>query len=148
MLPENSVVFFVNADGVGDGEIAAAAVAQMGIEIFDVTDTVAPELEAVGTHTHSIFADVKCIFADLRRARISIGNDHLGERGTVKNGPRSSMVGVTHVMEGESLARIKADHERPVLPADSRALQRKAWPFRLCDVQRLDIRSLIGHTVG
>src|ERR1700761_580957 len=147
MLPQNAIVFFVNADGVRDSEFTPAAIAQVSVKIFDVTHAIASELQAVGTHPHSIFAYVKCILADLRRPWISIGNDHLGEGCTVKHGALPAMIGITYITDLNTPSRIEANNHRPVLPADARALQREARPFRLRDVQRLEFIPQISNTI-
>ena len=66
----------MHADGILDRERFAPTGCQVGIEIVDEPQAVAPEFKAIGAHAHTVFADIEGILAKLRCRRIAIGNDH------------------------------------------------------------------------
>ena len=147
MLPENPVVFLMNADGIRNGQRAPAAIAQVRVQVRDVAQAVAPQLQAVGAHPHAVFAHVERILARLRGARIAVRHHHLCKRAAVQNAAISPAIAVTNMVDRQSLAPVKADEELPILPAHLTAFQRKACAFRLPDRERLNTRSQSTHTV-
>ena len=76
----------------------------MGVEILDVAQAIAAQFQAVGAHAHAVFADVEGVLADLRRAGIAVGNDHLGQRGPVENRAIAPVVAIADVMQRQALA--------------------------------------------
>ncbi len=148
VLPEDAEVFFMDADGIGDGECAAAAVGHVRVKVLNVAEAVAAEAEAVGAHAHAVFADVEGVLADLLRLRVAVGDDHLGERGAVEDGPLFALIGVANVVEGEAFAGVEADDDIPLLPGDTVAVHGEAGAFGLGDDERLDVGALVWNSVG
>ena len=77
VLPQHPVVFLVQADRVPDHDRLADAVAHRGVEVADLTEAVAAELERVGERADEVLADVERCLDVPRRARVAVRNRHL-----------------------------------------------------------------------
>src|SRR5687767_12517492 len=88
--------------------------------------------------------------AFLRRcgARIAVRNDHLGQGGSVHDGPVAALVVVTKVMQGQPLARVEAHDQAPVLPAHLVTIDLEAGPLRLRNLQGFDVAALFSDPFG
>ena len=148
MLPEDAVILFVHADRVFDRQRLAAAANHMGIEILNQPQAVAAQLQTVGARAHAVLADVEGVLAPLRRRRIAVGNDHLGQRGAIENGALLALIVVAQIVQRQSFTGIEADDEVPVLPANAVAVHTEARPFRLRDVERLDVLAEVLYPVS
>ena len=148
MLPEYAVILLVHADGVLDGERLAPAVAEMSVEVADQAQAVAAQLKAVGAHAHAILADIECVLSPLGRAGITVGDHHLGKRGSVEDRPLAVLVMIAQVMQRQAFPRIEADDEAPLLPANLVALHLEARPLRLVDLERLDVVAQAADPIG
>ena len=133
MFPEDAVILLMDADGLLDLENAAFHGVQLGIQIGDMAQAVAAQLQRVGQLAQPIFADIKHILAEMPALRHAVGHHHLGDGGSGHDRP--AVIG--DVVQGQPLAGVEADHAAPFIPADFAVLEHEAGPFRLDDVQRL-----------
>jgi hypothetical protein len=82
VLPEDSVILLVDADCVGDGAGVAELVGDDGVEVGDVAETVAAELQAVGHLPDEVFTGVEVVLPVANWRGIRVGHHHLCYRGT------------------------------------------------------------------
>lgn len=75
---------------------------------------------------------------------ISIGNHHFRQRQPIEYRPNSSLIIISDIVQHNPLLIIESHMNVPVLPADGPALDLKRHAFRLCDIDRLDIRPVAG----
>src|SRR5882724_6663694 len=148
MHPQNSIIFFVDADSIFNGESSAATVAQFGIKIRNVAHTIATEFQAVSAHAHPVLSDIESILSYLTWPRVAIGNYHFSERRPIEDGTVSALIGISDIMYGQALTSVESDHQTPVLPLKAPPVQSEAWPVRLSDFERLDVRSMILNSVA
>jgi hypothetical protein len=90
VLPENSVVYFMAANHVGDLDGSAVPSMRVCIEVFYMSKAVATKLEVVGIHTSSVVSKVKCRFSGTRSPAITVRHEHLRKCETVEE--RSSII--------------------------------------------------------
>lgn len=109
-------LLLMNAHHVlGDGRLAFR-VDEHSVEVFDCTKTVAAKTEVVGSTASTGVTKVKSLFALERRARISIGNGHLGEGEAIEN---ISTI-ILDIVEDSTLTGSESNSEAPFLPFDER----------------------------
>ncbi len=92
MLPQQARVLLVQADRVRDGARAAGAIDEVGVEIADLADAVAPERERVRAGAEPVLAGVEVRAPGVHRVGLAVGDDHLGARarGAGRAGRRSA----------------------------------------------------------
>jgi len=120
VLPEDAVVLLVQTDGVGEGLRCAGLVGDDGVQIGDVAEAVAAELERVGVAADEVLAG----------GRSSFCQDRTGE-GSAYGTTISAMdarwitgaLGEGELMEDQPLAGVEADAQGPVLPRSAHCLR-------------------------
>ncbi len=110
----------------------AVDVADPAIEILDRAQAVAAQGQRVGELAEAVLTDVEHVLAVVRRLRRAVRHHHLDQRCAVADRP----VGELDVVQGDRLAGVEADHQRPVVPADGAAFHREADALGLLDVDR------------
>ncbi len=123
VLPEDGVVLLVDADRVADRVGLAARVVQHRVEVGDLAEAVAPELERGGHETEAPLADVECRAAVVVGRRVAVGHDHLGEREPVRDRPRAPAVVIADGVQDHPLAVVEADPQAPALPGHEVAVE-------------------------
>src|SRR5215210_2559206 len=138
MLPAEAGILLVQADGVLDLHGVARAVYHDGVEVADLAEAVAAELERVGQGPDVVLTSIESVLAPLSRARVAVGDDHLREGSPVEDGPHAPSILVADRVEDETFARGEAYSEAPLLPADLVPVYLEAWAVGLGDLQRLE----------
>ena len=77
VLPQDAVVFFMQANRVGDGHHTAAAVIHHSVEIVDLPQAVAAEGQGVGQRADTVLAGIEGVLAVVVLAGVTVGNDHV-----------------------------------------------------------------------
>src|SRR5437660_1088470 len=106
----------MQADGVAHEEGLAMVVRHGDIEIADMAEAIAAELELVRELAEPVFAGIEGALPVMVARRIGIGNDHLADARPVDDRPRPPLVAKGELMQHEALARREADMEAPILP--------------------------------
>ncbi len=119
-----------------------------GIEIMHMPQAVAAEGERIQKLADAVFAGVEGIPPEVGAGRIAIGHDHLGQRGTVHDGPNAASILVTDGVKNETVAHMEAYAKAPFLPAHQIAFYREARAFRLDHLKGFQIRSRRGMDEG
>ena len=91
------------------------------IELYHVmncTFAVAAERKTVGHVSSSIFSKVESVFTLMWMFGVTIRNNHLSERKSVKYRSDSTLVIVCDIVEDNSFLVIESDMEVPVLPIE------------------------------
>ncbi len=83
VLPDDAIVLLVHADRVLHHERLALAVGGRHVEIVNVAEAVATELQRVGEHAEAVFAGVEGRLPEVIGGRIGIRHHHLGDAGAV-----------------------------------------------------------------
>lgn len=79
VLVQETVVFFVKTDSVGDNKRSAAVVVEGSIEVVNSTETITTKSQRIGAQTETIFTDIESVLAEMRSVGISVRYNHLGE---------------------------------------------------------------------
>src|SRR5207249_8751400 len=79
VLPEHAEVLFVQADGVADGQWAAIVVVDDSVEVMNLAETVAAELQAVAHHADALPAHFQHLLPEGFGSGAAIGDDNLGK---------------------------------------------------------------------
>ena len=140
VLPEDSLVLLVDADRVAKHDRLAAAVADDRVEVADLAEAIAPELERVGEGAELLLSEIEDALVVVLGARMAVRHGELGIRRPVQHPPLLPVV-VAHVVEHEPLPGREAEPEPPLLPAKLVACQLEARTVRLLDLERLEIRA-------
>ena len=109
VLPQHGVVFLVDADGVGDGVRLALAVVQHGVQIADLAEAVATELQRRRHEAEAPLADVECGAPVVVLGRVAVGHDHLGKRHPVCHRAVAVTVAVANRVQRHALAVVEPD---------------------------------------
>ena len=139
MLPEDGVVLLVHADGVRLRVRLAAFVREDVVEVVDLAQAVAPECQRVGHAPEAPFAGVEGALPRVHRAGVAVGHHHLAHRGAVDQRPHAAAVLVADRREDQSLQRVHAHPQRPLLPPHEVALDREARSLGLGDGEGLEV---------
>ena len=75
MLPQDAVILLVQADGVAHEEGLAMVVRHGDVEIADMAEAIAAELELVRELAEAVFAGVEGALPVMVGGRVRIGND-------------------------------------------------------------------------
>ncbi len=99
------------------------------------------QAEAVATEHQGVRHRSEIELADVERrlvgpVRIRVGDDHLGDRGSVQDRSHATVFLVADAMEDQSLACVEADAEAPALPANLVSVDLEARTFGLGDLDR------------
>jgi hypothetical protein len=135
VLPEDGVVFLVDADAVHDRLRFTVAVQVLHVEVADLAEAVAAEFEARGEGAGPVLTPVEEVLAVGRRVAVEVRNVHLVDGGTLQHGALDLTVEVVEFVEHETLAVAEAHPEGPVLPGHLAALDGEAGALRLHDVE-------------
>ena len=135
MLPEDPRVLLVQADRVRHGPRAPLAVDEMRVEVADLADAVAAQLERVDAAPQAVLAGVEIGPPGVIEPGLSVGDDHLRARRAVQH----LAVVEAYVVQHEPLLRVDRDAQRPAVPADGVALHGEAHAVRLRDRNRAQI---------
>ena len=141
VLPEDGVVLLVHADGVGPGVRLAPLVGKDVVEVVDLAEAVTPLGQRVGHAAETPLPSVEGTLPRVHGARVPVGHDHLADRGAVDDRPYPPAVLVADGREHQSLQRVHADAQRPLLPAHEVALHLEARAIGLGDLQWLQVRA-------
>src|ERR1700683_1156300 len=111
---------------------------------MDRAETITTELERVGELAEAVFAHVEDVFAVVAAFWRAIGDDELGESGAAHDGPAV----VADVVQNESVARVEADRQCPLVPGDGVAVHGEADAFGLDGIEGLERRARGGEGFG
>src|SRR5215510_11655857 len=111
------------------------------VKVVDLAQAVTTELERVGQHANSVFADVEGVASEVRRPRVTIRDKHVCQRSAVQNRPFPSLIRVRYGVQDQPLARSETNTKTPLLPADLVAFDDEAWALRLVNFDGLQVRS-------
>ena len=137
VLPEHAGVFLVDANGIRQDFDVATSIRDRHVEVGDVADAVASQLQRVHQSAEQIFAGVEIVLPEAHRPRVSIWHEHLGDRRTMDDRPDASCVFEADTVQDQALAHVVADAQRPLLPGDHVAVEGEARALRLLDDDRL-----------
>lgn len=79
VLPADTGVFLVQADGVRDVDRLAVLVVDDGVQVLDVADAVAAQAQRVGQESQPVLPFVEDVLVGVHRRRIGVRDVHLGE---------------------------------------------------------------------
>ena len=139
VLPQDARVLLVHADGVRERHGAAAAVVDHRVEIADLAQAVAADLERIGERADAVLADVEGIAVEVGRPRIAVRHHHVGDGGAVEDRALAPLVlvasrcGAPGPRAGVKPMRIRHFCQRSSWPA-----QLEARALRLADLDRLE----------
>ena len=136
VLPGQAGIFLMQADASFDRSRIAEHVGNDRVEIMDVAQAVAAELQRVRHPAEAEFTIVEHVLAVVGPLGRAIGHHHLGDRRAIQDRPALAVVGISDGVEDQPLPAAEADAEIPILPGDLVAFDNKARPFRLHDLQR------------
>ena len=125
VLPEDRVVLLVDADRILDRPSDTLRVVGDGVDVGDLAEAIAAELERHGHEAEAPLADVEGRAAVVVCRRVAVRHDHLREREPMGDGPDTAAVLVADRVEDEPFPVVEADAERPVLPREQVALERE-----------------------
>src|SRR5205823_2654342 len=104
VLPEGPVVLFVDADRVADDDGLTRAVADGRVQVADLAEAIAAELERVRECADEVLADVERTVNVAALARITVRNSHLRIGGAVEDRAHAACVLVRDLVEDEAFA--------------------------------------------
>jgi hypothetical protein len=107
------------------------------VEVGDVADAVAAQLEGIGVAADQVLAGVEVVLPRPDRRRVAVGHDHLGDRGPLDDRAVALAVAERDPVQHKAFAGVEADAQRPVLPSEEVAVEGEAGPRRLGDLDRL-----------
>jgi hypothetical protein len=135
VLPQDGVVLLVHADRVRDRIRLAPGVVQHGVEVGDLAEAVAPELERRGHEAESPLAHVERGAPVVVGRGIAIGHHHLGERQPVGHRPRARPVVVAEPVDDEALSVVEPEPHGPPLPREPVAVEHEGSALGLGDLE-------------
>ena len=138
VLPEDAVILLVHANAVLHEHWLSEIVGSRHIEVVDVSETVAAELEGIGELAKAVFARIEGTLPEVVGGWIGVGHDHFGDARAVDDGALARAVAIADLMQDEAFSRRKTDAEGPVLPGDLPAIDRETRPLLLYEIERLD----------
>ncbi len=126
------MVLLVQADGVADRARVAQVVGDHRVEVVDVAEAVAAQLQGVGVAGEHVLAAVEVVLPEPHRRRVGVGHDHLRDRGPVAD--RAVVEG--DLVQGQTLALVEPDAQVPLAPADAAVGDGERAPLGLGDLDR------------
>ena len=150
VLPQDGVVLLMDADRVPDRARLSPRVVQDRVEIGDLAQAVAAELERCGHEAEPPLADVERGPAHVVGRWVAVRHHHLGEGHAVRDGAHAAFLPIAERVNDESLPRVEPEPHRPALPLECVALDLEGDALGLGDRERLEIASrlLTGHQLG
>lgn len=133
MLPQSSEVLFVDAHSVSHDARHSQFVGQCDIQVGDVTDAVAAQLQLIDVPTEEVFPGVEVVLPKAVGRRIRIGHDHFADRSPGHHGPLSER----HLTDDQALAGVESESQPPVSPCNLFAINGEARPLWLRDLNEL-----------
>jgi hypothetical protein len=134
----------VDRDRVRERERSAATAARAGVverrlvEEHGVVGHLDVARERLGELAEVVLAHVERRAPDPRPVRDPVRHVDLVQRDAPDDRPHAAAVVVADVVQDESLTRVEADAEVPLLPFDLVVVAREARPLRLDEPQRLE----------
>ncbi len=102
VLPQDAVILLVDTDGVFDDDDLAIHRIQFGIEIGDVAQAVAAQLQRIRQLADAILADIKDVLAIVPIVRGNRTHHHLDQRRPMHD--RTAIIG--DLVQGNALAGV------------------------------------------
>jgi hypothetical protein len=118
MFPQNTVIFFVQADSVGNGQDVTITRGHVRVKECRHTSAITTTAQCVRVVADTFLTDVKSVLAEVRRERGSVGHNHFSERETVENRTQTTFIVPANVVEHNTFTRIETNTELPVVPVD------------------------------
>ena len=149
VLPEDPGVLLMDADGVADRPRLAAVAGHRGVQVGDLAEAVAAQLERVGPLPDQVLAGVE-IGLPVPELRVPVGHHHLGDGCPVDDRPVPPAVADADLVQDQPLAGVEADPHGPALPAQQLAFEGETRALRLGDLdgpQRGPVRPADGRVV-
>ena len=134
VLPEDAVVLLVDADGVLDGLGGAQVVGDDGVEVGDVAEAVAAQLQRVGAAGEHVLAVVEVVLPEPHGRRVGVRHHHLGHGRPVDDRPPVER----DLVQRDALALVEPDPQVPLAPPHPVALDRERPALGLGDLDRLE----------
>ena len=106
------------------------------VEIGDLAQAVAAELERVRERAHAVLAGVEHVLEVDGRVGVAVGDHELGDRRPVADRAPLAGVHVADVVQRQPLARVKPDPQVPALPLQPAAVEHVARALGLGDLDR------------
>ncbi len=138
VLPEHAVVLLVHADRVVDDPRLTLLVGERRVEVMDLAEAVATERERLGHAPEAPLPRVERVLPTVQGARISVGDDHLGDRGAVHDRAGATVVVVGDAVQHQPFVGIEPDAEREGSPLHEVAVDGEARSFGLGDLEGLE----------
>ena len=148
VLPEDPGVLLVQADRVLDRHRLAPVVRDHAVEVADLAETVAAQLQGVGPDAEPELAHVEDVLAVLGGPGVAVGDEHLRQGGPVDDRAQDVSVLVADGVQHQALARCEADPEAPLLPPHLVAVDIEAGAIRLDDLELAEVRARAPRHVG
>ena len=139
MLPQQAGVLLVQADRLPDRVRLAVRADEVDIEVADLPEAVAAELERVRHDPDPVLADVESVAPPLERPWIRVRDEQFRHRGAPDDRPYPAPVLVADGVQDEAFAGGEAEAKPPALPADLPAVDLEARSVRLSDLERLEV---------
>jgi len=140
VLVEKAIVLFVNADSVGKYRSKTASGRHDGIKILDGSLAVTACLQRVGHQTHAILANIECMLPVVRKIRIAVRDDHLGNTEAIEHHAASLLVHVVdrHIRDNDSFTVVKSDVHLVARPGKLVAVHGERDALGLGDIDGLE----------
>jgi hypothetical protein len=116
VLPEDRVVLLVDADGVRDRARFSPGVVDHGVDIGDLAEAIAAQLQRRRHEAQAPLADVEGGPPVVVRGGISVRHDHLGERKAVGDWAEPAAVVVADGVQNQAFPVVESQPQLPVLP--------------------------------
>ena len=145
VLPQDGVVLLVQADRVRDRVRLPAGVVEHGVDVPDLAEAVAAQLQRGGHEPQTPLADVEGGPPVVVEGRVAVGHHHLRERHPVGDVAHGAVVVVRHLVDHRTLAVVEAQPHRPVLPAQLGALEGEGRALGLGDLQRPEVGAQVAR---
>ena len=129
----------MHADGVRLGVRLAPLVREDVVEVVDLTKAVAAEGQRIGHASEPPFTRVERALPPVHRTGVPVGHHHLADGRAVDERTHLAAVLVADGREDETLERVHAHPQRPLLPPHEIAVHHEARAFGLGDAERLEI---------
>ena len=139
VLPADPEVLLVHADRVRDGQRLTVLVVGDGVEVVDLAQAVAAQLQRVQQQPDAVLALVEHVLDPVGRRGVAVGDVHLRQRGPVHDRAHPAPVLVADLVQDQSLARGVAHPQPPLLPADGVPVHGEARTLGLGDLDRPDV---------
>ena len=139
VLPADAEVLLVDADGIGRGHHRAVVEHLRRVEVDDLAQAVAAQLQGVVHQAEAELSRVERVLERLRRPGVAVGHHHLGQRRPVDDGPHPAPVVVGDAVQHQALGVVHDHTHRPLLPAQLVVVEREAGAFGLGDLDGAQI---------